>query len=508
MGTSRQPVEVIVRDRIYVRIAKAETKLFIELTRGFEHFNPERAMKEKIGVFCKDVPRYIKTWERADDERDPRFEFLTFPRGGMRRVREALDEAGVTWGLEDQRIYGDPVDMPEHRRSLYAHQEEALAAILERENCLLRAPTGSGKTTVILALAARAKVPMLVVVPNRVLFDQWITRVHDELGIPMSEIGKVRGKTFKLAPVTVGIQKSVAIHLTEEADRDYFGIVVADEVQLFAAKTFFACVDPFPARYRVGVSADHRRKDRKEFLIKDLFDDVVKHIKHEDLVASGHVLDVEVRVIPTDFRADWYGAVEEEDASHETPNYDRDRLLREMAADGARNRLAIVAAREMLGEGEQVLVLVWNREHGMTIEQAISGMGSTTGLMFGGDDSIAEFKRTEAGIRDGRIKCGVGTYQAVGLGFDIPRLGCAVCAGPIAGNEQLFKQVRGRVCRTSTGKSGARLVYLWDRHVYPDHLANIARWNKRTVVRSEWPALGGGPVWVPAKEWIKNNRAA
>lgn len=764
-----EPIQIILSDRIYVRVPTSCIELFLELTREFEHKNPQRFMKEKLGLPVWDEPRTIVTWQRLE-EPDGLFEVLAFPRGGMARVRAAFARTGIRYEMDDRRSDGADVPPFTHKRSLYVHQVAALDAIVEMENCLLRSPTGcisggavvelnragksfkcslahlvhmhgggesggkiwdaeiptrirmrtsegfirlgtvvdaypsgtkrtflvttstgkrvratldhrflgadgwitlgrlrvgdavyvdggtrgegvalrqakaryrvvnglhahphagrrgvrhdkggwsipfhrlvaeasinkmhvdafirrirsgdvegltfldpkthhvhhededpknndpenliimapsahhtahgesggwkkvtaravldeivgigepldeatfdvevleedhnfladgfvvhnSGKTTIAIAAIARTQVATLIIVPNRKLFDQWLVRVSEELGIKKSDIGQIRGGKFTLRPVTIGIQKSVANKAAEIAEEDYFGMVIADEVSLFAAKTFMAAIDPLPARYRIGVSADHRRKDRKEFLIHDNFGEVVMHIKHEDLIKSGHVLDVEVRIVPTEFRADWYGVAA---TSDEAGDYDRTRLLTEMQNDGTRNRLALKCARELLAQGHQVIALCEFREHCMTIDQALSGMGTRTGLLLGGNQDAIEFDRVAKGLANGTTQCGVGTYKSLTYGLDIPRLGCAVCVTPMAGNEQVFKQVRGRICRTSTGKSGAIMIYLWDRFVFPDHVANMARWNANTVV------LHHG-AWVPAKVWMKTNKVA
>ncbi len=79
-------------------------------------------------------------------------------------------------------------------------------------------------------------------------------------------------------PITIAIQKTLAAHGVDDELRSFFGAVICDEVQLFGAKTFYEVIDPWPAKYRIGVSADERRKDRKEFLIHHQFGEVV-HIK-------------------------------------------------------------------------------------------------------------------------------------------------------------------------------------------------------------------------------------
>lgn len=487
---------LVLDNRVRVLVDDDE-ELGAHLRSRFTHDNPKREALRHMGVpGWWAEPKQIETWRNDGDG------WLSLPRGGYAKVRTELAALGRRWRVEDRRCSGPAVDLPHHDLALYPYQEIAVQALLAKENCLLRAPTGSGKSSICMSASSRAGLATLVVVPNRVLLEQWVERARRELGLAKSEIGEVRSGQCAMRPFMVGIQKSVAIHAVQREFREHFGMVIADEVALFGAKTFFDSLDPFPARYRIGASADYRRKDKKEFLIRDLFGDVAVDIGHKDLVASGHVLDVEVRVIPTDFSADWYGVADKNDAEDDR-EVDFTRLVSEMSADGARNRLAINAARELVTEGEQVVVFAHHREHCMTMAQAISEAGSSVGLLLGGPESLEEFRRAAEGLKTGKVRVGIGTYKAIGLGVDIPRLGAGVAVTPIAGNQQLFQQVRGRLCRTSTGKAGARLYYLLDVRVFPTHLKNLARWNASTTVLER--ATGR---WVPVREWLKRVRAA
>jgi len=252
-----------------------------------------------------------------------------------------------------------------------------------------------------------------------------------------------------------------------------------------------AAIDPFPAKYRIGISADERRRDKKEFVIHDLFGDVAVDIKREDLIESKHVLDVEVRVVPTEFDAPWFGFDKSGDAR---TDLDFDRLLGEMTSDDGRNALAIKCVLDEVTAGEQVLLMSHRREHCQRLAEKVAAAGVRVGLLIGGADYAKEFMRAREGVLSGALRVGVGTYQAIGTGVDLPRVGVAVCATPIAGNRQFFGQVRGRVCRVAEGKSDARLWYLWDRGVYITHLRNLSAWNERVLV------LDGGK-WHDARSW-------
>lgn len=484
-------VRIVVDNRARILDAgRLDRKTVGELKRLFEHDNPEWAKKRRLGLPTWNEPKTITTWSNREDP-----EVLHFPRGGLPRLTRVLRDLGVDVEIRDARQFGVEFDAPEHRRTLYPYQENLVAKAIEREQCIVRAPTGSGKTTALLAIAARVRVPTLVVVHSQALLDQWRERVVAELGLRPRQVGVVQGKKFDLRPLTLTIQKTMAnVAATSEEVRNYFGCVIADEVHLFAASTFFHCIDPFPARYRIGASADHRRKDRKEFLIHDLFGDVAADVSREELVESGHVLDVEIRTVPTNFAAPWYGVPEDKEDDRQL---DFVRLVKEMADDPERNWAAIRLVREEVSKGDQVLVMAHEREHCMKLGQILVGMGIRTGYLLGGPESAKEFASTVSGLKDGSVRVGVGTYKAIGTGIDIPRIGVAVGVTPIAGNQQFFGQVRGRVCRTAKGKTGARLYVLWDRNVYPRHLKNLVSWNAEVVVRDS------AGDWVPAKSFLK-----
>jgi superfamily II DNA or RNA helicase len=266
--------------------------------------------------------------------------------------------------------------------------------------------------------------------------------------------------------------------------------VICDEVQRFAAKTLFEVVDPWPAKWRIGISADESRKDGKEFLVYDLFGQVAAEIGQDELIEAGYVHDVQVCIIPTSFEADWYKDTMKQANNAWGKRSAFDRLLGQMGEDESRNeQVASIVAKEV-GDGHQAIVLSHRREHCVTLDHLIAATkGIKTGLLIGGADYAASFKEARKGLLSGEFRAGVGTVQAIGQGLDLPSVSVAVVATPLATNRQLFGQVRGRVCRTSQGKEGARLYYLWDRKVYGlKAVKNLVAWNKNVVifVRGEW----------------------
>ncbi len=294
--------------------------------------------------------------------------------------------------------------------------------------------------------------------------------------------------------ITVAMQQTV-VRAFESGDLvgDEFDFVGCDEVQRFAAPTLFASVDPFSARYRVGMSADWTRKDRKEFLTADLFGEVAEQIGEAEVVWAGATVDVEMCVVPTGFAAPWYRY-----------RLDFNRLLGQMCADEARNALALELAVEEVRAGEQVLIFTHRVEHARTLDAALAERGIAAGVMTGGADNQEVFERTKARLRSGEARAAVGTYPAIAQGVDLPSVSRGICMTPIGNNRQQVGQVRGRLCRShqASGKTAGRLYYLLDSPIYGRRpIGNFLKWGHRVLVRDR----PGG--WMEAGEWLRRMRA-
>lgn len=471
-------IRTIVDSRIRIPLADLERdpkpeQLERALVKVCEHSNPTYHRLRAMGKHWTKEPPIIRTWTKDE-------EHLSFPRGTSRALRKVFEEFGHSRELIDQRTDGEPDlagAIPAHRVELRGYQEQAVRALKAGQNCILRAPTGCGKTTIAIALAARINLPTMIIVNTAGLHRQWVERAVAELGIRKEDVGIVQGSKFKLRPLTIGMQKTLCNVFTEGGVRaaelgSTFGVVICDEVQRFAAPTFIGAIDGFSSRWRIGISADERRKDRKEFLLRDEFGRVELEINRGDLIKLGAVLDVEVIVVPTELRV----------SERIDPKQDLDALYAEMARDVDRNALIFKLVEEV--SNEPLLIFSHRREHCMSLDSALISMGEKSGTMIGGDDFRVEFEKTKKLLRAGKLRIGIGTVQSIGTGIDIPAVGTGIVTMPIAANKQLVGQVRGRLCRPHGGRKVGRLFYLWDQHVFGETpLVNLIRWNNAVRVR-------------------------
>jgi superfamily II DNA or RNA helicase len=492
---AQRVVRVVVDSRIRLSPSQLGPGVLEELKKAFEHRNPAHFKLKAMGYRFdpRKEPPEIKTWSTEGQDE------ASFPRGGLRRVRDALRAGGHELHVVDERTEGELPEryragfewptriFPNDDRELYPDQERVVQAAIEFENCCIRGGTGGGKTTSLLAAVVRKHLPALIVVWTGGLFDQWVDRVESELGVDRRFIGQVRGSKKTFSPVTVAMQQTLAKMADGRTERlegfhRWWGFVGCDELSKFAAKTFRESIDPFPARYRIGVSADERRKDGKTFLIYDEFGESVIDVSHDELVALGRVVDVEVLVHRTGWRPVVAGE-EDADALLGPRDLDMSRdykaVIDAMEASEERTALAVRIAEEEARAGHQVLVFSQRVEQCRRMDQMLNARGVRSGLLLGDASNKREFRQTVRRMKAGELAVASGTIQAIGLGLDLPAVDRGVVVTPVASNKQLFNQVRGRLCRKPDGKTGALIHYLWDEGVFPEHFRNIRAWARQ-----------------------------
>lgn len=484
------PPAAYLDQRLHLRLDAFSRDQLDRVRALFVHDNPERKKWERFR-FGKFPPKeFVSTWGQNNG-------YLHVPRGRLDEVIAALAcGARVLWGqdIDDRRVAGKVYQFKLTGLERRDYQERLVEVAVDRQTCLWRAPTASGKTSAAFRFIERVGTWSLVVVPNRALLDQWSKRVRECFGFTP---GLVQGSKKQFAPITVALQPSL-LSVLDEAGL-HFGAIVCDEVQLFASKTFNQVVEAIPARYRLGISADEKRADGHEYLLYDQFGALLPEatVDRVTLLELGAVCDVAVRLVPTDFRADWY--------VHLTPDEkfrQRSRLLDEMANDSDRNAMVVDCARRCLDEGEQVAVLADRREHCAMLDALVTQL-TPTGRLLGGAADHADFKESLERFASGDLKAVVGTYKAIGVGFESHRrLARGVFASPLATQDTVrmqFNQYLGRFARAAAGKDRGLVYVPFDPRVHGDRPVRlIKKWVSDVTVLDS-----SSGEFVPANVYLK-----
>lgn len=471
-----QDLTVILDSRI--RFPPGLSRSFLAaLKRIASHPNPDFHKKKAMGFATYGVDSSITTWELHD--KGTPAESISLPRGVTKEMREVAKEHGFAVRILDRRTRHESVEWPALHFTPRWYQDLAVEACMRFEQGIIRAPTGSGKTLAALTLAQEIQQPALVIMRDSNLLDQWLEVAVEKAGLHEREIGVLKGSS-KLrtgARLTLALQQTLyspTFPLEEVASR--FGLVIVDEVHTVAAKTFQAVIGNFPARYRIGFSADETRKDKKECLVYDQFGRVIYEIERDKLEDEGAITPVEVVLIPTDFRADWYRFA---------PSGERDfnRLLNEITQDEERNKIITQLVKHLSVKENPTLVFTHRIEHARALADVeLFAASVRCGLLLGGDENRVRFAEDKARLKSGDLPVCTGTFAAVGQGIDMPAVRSGVMSTPIGNNRQFFGQVRGRICRPAADKSIGRLFVIWDQHVFPDMPKKFATWNSgRTI---------------------------
>jgi superfamily II DNA or RNA helicase len=153
------------------------------------------------------------------------------------RVQDDIGQIGIepSWNLPDVRDY----------------QREALEAWRDSgDRGVIVLPTGAGKTIVALAAIAELSVATLVLVPTRVLLDQWSRVLGACWPHPIGRLGD--GDQF-IAPITVATYASAVVWAPRIGDR--FGLVVVDEAHHVGAWCPREVLEMLVAPSRLGLTA-------------------------------------------------------------------------------------------------------------------------------------------------------------------------------------------------------------------------------------------------------------
>lgn len=147
---------------------------------------------------------------------------------------------------------------------------DALEVMLRRDSAAIGVlPTGNGKTLIALSIARRFQTPIAVFVYAGHMIDNWIEHAQSVLGIPPEDVGIVKeGRCDLGKPLTIVSIQTAMVRDLPEAFLQQIGFIIADEIHRYGARAWGKVVSQFPARYRLGMSADPVRDDGLDPIIR------------------------------------------------------------------------------------------------------------------------------------------------------------------------------------------------------------------------------------------------
>jgi len=318
---------------------------------------------------------------------------------------------------------GDPVELI-FEGSLRDIQQQTIDATLkiyeQFGGGLISLDTGLGKTVVALKLISLMKLKTIIIVHAEFLLEQWVERIKQFL--PGARIGVIRQDRCEIegCDIVVGMIQTIIKREYPKDTFKSFGHLIADETHHLASRTFSSLFFKIQTKYMVGLSATPERKDGLSKVIYFFLGPQIITIKRESNIPS-----VKFVYTNTDDYIEKFNKI---------GKINNPTMITDLTLNKKRNDLIISTIKEYLKLDRKILVLTDRRDHCEYILKNLEGVSA--GVYLGGMKSKDRVVSTECSVI-------IGTYQASGEGFDVPKLDTLILASPKSDVEQAV----GRILR-------------------------------------------------------------
>ena len=350
---------------------------------------------------------------------------------------------------------------------LTLEQELALSDMTSKENGLLHAETGFGKTVLGAALISERKTKTIILVHNRQLLDQWLDRLNHFLTFEEEEatrytasgrekvIGYVGqyGGTKKWLSKLVDIVMIQSLFKLENSQSllDEYEMMIVDECHHVSALMFEKVVAQFRGKYLYGLTATPERKNGHEPIV---FQRIGEILHTADKRETDFKRQLQLR-----FTSFGHLEIEKTKASNFI------QLSDWIATDSVRNQMILKDILDQVAEGRNILVLVNRIQQIDVFEKLLKEKEVDDCYIISGKTKVRErtsLLETLEQLDKGFVLLSTGKY--IGEGFDLPQLDTLILAAPFSWKNNLI-QYAGRIHRNYKDKSSVRIFDYVDIHV-------------------------------------------
>ncbi|WP_252306324.1 TOTE conflict system archaeo-eukaryotic primase domain-containing protein [Streptococcus pseudopneumoniae] len=368
--------------------------------------------------------------------------------------------------VEDRRKVQRSIRV-EFKGELTFEQELALSDMTSKENGLLHAETGFGKTVLGAALISERKTKTIILVHNRQLLDQWLDRLNHFLTFEEEEatrytasgrekvIGYVGqyGGTKKWLSKLVDVVMIQSLFKLENSQSllDEYEMMIVDECHHVSALMFEKVVAQFRGKYLYGLTATPERKNGHEPIV---FQRIGEILHTADKRETDFKRQLQLR-----FTSFGHLEIEKTKASNFI------QLSDWIATDSVRNQLIIKDILDQVAEGRNILVLVNRIQQIDVFEKLLKEKEVDDCYIISGKTKVRDrtsLMETLEQLDKGFVLLSTGKY--IGEGFDLPQLDTLILAAPFSWKNNLI-QYAGRIHRNYKDKSLVRIFDYVDIHV-------------------------------------------
>lgn len=324
--------------------------------------------------------------------------------------------------------------------TLRDYQQEIVDCVLDKTIGVVEAMTGSGKTITFVKIIVDRKIPTLILVNTLELANQIIDSFVTFTNLKKEDIGYIGNGKFILKPITVALHQTM--HKLGKSEfgliNSLFGQVIADEVHIVAAKTYYKTMTSLKAKYKFGFSATPKRDDGLTNVIYFATGPKIHTVPLEKLK--------DVLIVPSykQILTDYYFPL------MDSKEYIM--LLDDLSIDKDRNQK--IAQEALTNYNDKYVCLLCNR-----INQVIE----LKNLL--GEEAVIIHSKTKKKerllameqLKNKQKRYVISTFGLFSTGIDIPHLDTIFICAPIR-SEVKLRQTAGRIMRLAEDKGSATIV--------------------------------------------------
>lgn len=362
-------------------------------------------------------------------------------------------------------------------------QRDAFASMLEARGGILNLGCGKGKTILALHYVSQWDHPVLVVVNNTTLINQWRDRIEEFLDVK-DGVGVIQGPPeewdWEGRGIVLAMIHSLALHapaMPEKMDR-YFGTIIYDEVHHLSAPLFSQTAPLFYGE-RQGLTATVGREDGLE----PIYQYHIGQVYHRDLMQD---LRPRVYFQQCPVHVDWKRRDVQEQIYDKRGKVNIPKLRSYLGTLPECNDFIVEKLSTPLAAGRKILAL----SHSVDQLRALHGMFDDAGLCTGREKPEARLES----LRSKQLT--FGTLQLVKEALDEPTLDTLFFLTPFGSNSvedggfNTLQQGMGRILRVKEGKK-TPVVVIFD-HMYIPVFHKMCLKLRRQL--KAWPTDQGGPL--------------
>jgi superfamily II DNA or RNA helicase len=440
---------ILLSNKIFVSLDILTNAQLSEIQADLTVTNPlfTQAMKMELSIFGKQ--QYLTFFEKEGDH-------LVLPSGYINTLLTKWP-ANQRPKIIDGRFKNEKEFNLEFKGKLKSFQQEACDAVSENSFGVIQAPTGAGKTIMMIYLIAQKKQPTIVLVDQIELGNQFVERVKQFTNLTDDQVGFIGNGKFSIRPLTVALLQSM-----HRLNDDYYeiinkniGHIICDEVHVVAADTYYAVMTNLDAKYKFGFSATPKRVDGLTNVIFWAAGPIIHTIPFNKVSI---ITKPELHVVETNYMFQLFSVREYSD------------MINDLSIDDERNKLIINTLSKPIYKQAQKALLCTRVSQVLELNRLIPGSEILISGISKEDRNYFKQKHGEKAaktlnkkttkkhreevirqLNNGTLRTVVSTYGLFSKGIDIRTLELLAFCAPIR-SEVIVKQCRGRVMRKTKNK--------------------------------------------------------